>query len=92
MQDTKPHLEAREPEIATPALPREAAKRRRWPWVAALLRVREDRIGDAYAVRLIAQEDFGAAPGDAVTLRFVDKARNLHRGLFANAAMMEAQA
>src|SRR2546427_5280998 len=36
MQDTKPHLEAREPEIATPALPREAAKRRRWPWVVGV--------------------------------------------------------
>jgi multidrug efflux system membrane fusion protein len=36
MQDTKPHLEAREPEITTPALPREAVKRRRWPWVVGV--------------------------------------------------------
>ena len=38
MQDTKPHLEAREPEITTPALPpREAARRRRWPWVVGAI-------------------------------------------------------
>jgi multidrug efflux system membrane fusion protein len=36
MQDTKPHLEAREPEVTTPALPREAEKRRRWPWVVGV--------------------------------------------------------
>jgi multidrug efflux system membrane fusion protein len=37
MQDTKPHLEKREPEITTPALPREAARRRRWPWVVGVV-------------------------------------------------------
>jgi multidrug efflux system membrane fusion protein len=36
MQDTKPHLEAREPEITSPALPREGERRRRWPWVVGV--------------------------------------------------------
>ena len=35
MQDTKAHLEASTPEIAAPA-PREAVKRRRWPWVVGI--------------------------------------------------------
>ena len=36
MQDTKPHLEPREPEITTSALPREAVRLRRWPWVVGV--------------------------------------------------------
>ncbi len=33
MQDTKPHLEPREPEVTSPALPGKSERRRRWPWV-----------------------------------------------------------
>ena len=33
MQDTKPHLEAREPEVTSPA---REAPRRRWPWVVGV--------------------------------------------------------
>jgi len=36
MRDTKPHLEAREPETTPPALPREAVRGRRWPWIAGV--------------------------------------------------------
>jgi riboflavin kinase / FMN adenylyltransferase len=45
------------------------------PWVPALLRVRDDRISNRRMVRLAVDAAFAAAPGDALRIRFVDRAQ-----------------
>lgn len=48
------------------------------PWIPALLQVRDDRRSSRRMVRLLAEDEVDASPGDELRIRFVDRARHGH--------------
>jgi riboflavin kinase/FMN adenylyltransferase len=48
------------------------------PWIPALLQVRDDRRSSRRIVRLLAEDEMDASPGDQLRIRFVDRAGHGH--------------